>query len=158
MITGASTAVIGTSPSSGTREKAEVFISYGRRQPGDRPGPDADPAVVRRWRSRTLALDLAGALEHAITAGGFQSWRDVSALADGDRFGERIDAALLSCAGAVVLLDHDTLDPKSWVRWESAILAWRHRVDPPVRVAPVFIGVATEELDSTVISRAASAR
>lgn len=133
--------------SAGAPEKAEVFISYGRRPPGGRPDSNADPAAVRRWRARTLALDLGDALEDAIAAAGYQPWRDVSALTDGDQFADRIDAALLSCAGAIILLDHDTLDRSSWVRWESAILTWRQRVDSPVRVTPVFIGVTTEELE-----------
>jgi len=128
-------------------EGAEVFISYGRRSPGDRPDADANQATIRRWRARTLALNLGGALENAISAAGYLPWRDVSALTEGDQFADRIDAALLSCAGAIILLDHDTLDRSSWVRWESAILTWRQRVDAPVRVVPVFIGVTTEELE-----------
>ena len=147
MTDGAATAVIGTQPSPGVSGKAEVFISYGRRQPGDRPDSNADPALVRRWQARRLALDLVDALEDAINAVGYQPWRDASALTDGDQFADRIDAALLSCAGAVILLDHDTLDRSSWVRWESAILTWRQRVDTPVRVVPVFIGVTADELE-----------
>lgn len=137
----------GPQSSAAVWERAEVFISYGRRPPGDRPDANADPAAVRRWRARTLALNLGDALENAITAVGYQPWRDVSALTGGDQFADRIDAALLSCAGAVILLDHDTLERSSWVRWESAILTWRQRVDAPVRVVPVFIGVTTEELE-----------
>lgn len=136
----------GAQSSAGAPERAEVFISYGRRPPGDRPDSNADPAGVRRWRARTLALNLGDALEAALAAAGYQPWRDVSVLTDGDQFADRIDAALLSCAGAIILLDHDTLDRSSWVRWESAILTWRQRIDAPVRVVPVLIGVTAEEL------------
>ena len=147
VISGHEEEVPGPPSPAGAPQGAEVFISYGRRAPGDRPADNADTAAIRRWRARTLALNLGGALEGAIAAAGYQPWRDVSALTDGDQFADRIDAALLSCAGAVILLDHDTLDRSSWVRWESAILTWRQRVDAPVRVVPVFIGVTTEELE-----------
>lgn len=147
VISGHEEEVPGPPSPAGAPEGAEVFISYGRRAPGDRPADNADTAAIRRWRARTLALNLGGALEGAIAAAGYQPWRDVSTLTDGDQFADRIDAALLSCAGAIILLDHDTLDRSSWVRWESAILTWRQRVDAPVRVVPVFIGVTTEELE-----------
>ena len=85
-------------------------------------------------------------IEKAIDNAGYQPWRDEPSLTEGDQFACKIDAALLSCAGAVIFLDPDALERSSWVRWESAILTWRQRISMPVRVVPVLIGVAPEEL------------
>jgi hypothetical protein len=128
-------------------DKAEVFISYSRRPPGDRPDPAAEPDAAWRWRARKLALDLTRALEGPINAAGYQVWRDEPAIKVGDSFADKIDAALLSCAGAVILLDPDALDRSSWVRWESGILSWRQHIHIPVRVVPVLIGVAPERFE-----------
>ena len=140
-------AVTGAQPSPGTSDKAEVFISYSRHPPGDRPDSDPGPAAVHRWRARTLAVNLVDVLEQAAKGRGYQAWRDKSAMTEGDQFADEIDAALLSCAGAVVLLDPEAIEHSPWVRWESAILTWRQRIDQPVRVVPVFIGITAEELD-----------
>jgi hypothetical protein len=126
-------------------DKAEVFISYSRCPRGSRPD-SADPGAFRRWRARSIVLDLLARLESAAAAHGYQAWRDEPALAEGDLIADMIDAALLSCAGAVILLDPDGLDQSDWVRWESAILTWRQYIHMPVRVVPVFIGVEPEQL------------
>lgn len=126
--------------------KAEVFISYSRRAAGNRPGPGSRQRVIRHWRSRTAAIDLIGALEKAVATAGYQAWRDHTSLRPGDQFARKIDSALFSCAGAVIVLDRDALEHSPWVRSESAILAWRGRITTHVRVVPVFIGVKPEDL------------
>jgi TIR domain len=137
---------MGARPLPGRPGTAEVFISYSRRLAGNRPGPGSRRGAIRHWRSRTAALDLIGALEKAVAAAGYQAWRDRPSLRPGDPFARKIDAALLSCAAAVIVIDRDALEHSSWVRWESAILSWRGRIRMPVRVVPVFIGVRPEDL------------
>jgi len=131
----------GAQPLRSASDRAEVFISYSRRAPGDRPDLDSDPRAAGRWLTRTVARDMIGVLEQAVAAAGYQAWRDQPCIRAGDPFANKIDAALLSCAGAVVLLNRDALERSSWVRWESAILTWRERIGMPVRVVPVLIGV-----------------
>jgi TIR domain len=126
-------------------DKAEVFISYSRCARGARP-PAGDPDAVRRWRARAIVLGLLDLLAGAAERAGYQVWRDEPAMSAGDLLAHSIDAALLSCAGAVILLDPDGLDQSVWVRWESAILAWRRRIGMPVRLVPVFVGVAPADL------------
>ena len=133
-------------PAEVTADRAEVFISYSRQPPGQRPGSGAGQEAADRWRARKVATDLVAYLEGAIEGVGYQAWRDEPNLTVGDLFAAEIDAALLSCVGAVVLLDPEALDRSSWVWWESGILTWRQRVDPPVRVVPVLIGVEAQEL------------
>jgi hypothetical protein len=92
-------------------------------------------------------LGLLNLLAAAAEAAGYQVWRDEPAITAGDLLTHSIDAALLSCAGAVILLDPDGLDHSVWVRWESAILAWRQRIGMPVRLVPVFVGVMPADLE-----------
>jgi len=145
MTDGVVAAVIGPPPPI-VPGRAEVFISYSREPPGPHPDAGAGPDAAARWRARTVAGDLVGYLEEAIKAAGYQPWRDEPALTPGDVFPDKIDAALLSCVGAVVLLDPDALARSSWVWLESAILTWRQRIGMPVRVVPVLIGVPPGEL------------
>jgi len=131
-----------------TAERAEVFISYSRFRWDHRPNPNSNPGAASRWRARKVTMDLIRAVEKVIHDAGYQFWRDEPSLIEGDQFASKIDAALLSCAGAVIFLDADSLERSSWVRWESAILTWRQHISMPVRVVPVLIGVAVEELSN----------
>jgi hypothetical protein len=128
-------------------DKPEVFISYSREAPGDRPDPIADPDASAVWRERTIAAALLVALEDELPNRGVYVWRDERAMQPGDALGHEIDAALLSCAGAVILIDNAALERSSWVRWESSILTWRQRIGMSVRVVPVLIGVAIADLE-----------
>jgi hypothetical protein len=124
---------------------AEVFISYSRHDPGPPPAGAKAPTLAK-WRARRIALDLIGVLEERL-AGKYQIWRDEPSLKPGDYLGHEIDAALLSCSGAVVLLDADALERSSWVRWETTILTWRARIKTDVRVVPVLIDITTKDLN-----------
>ena len=146
VIDGAAFANAKSKPSDKMSECAEVFISYSRFRRGDRPDPNSNPNAADHWRARKVTLDLVSVVEKAIGAAGYQAWRDEPSLMVGDPFARKIDATLLSCAGAVIFLDPDALKRSSWVRWESAILTWRQRISMPVRVVPVFIGVAPKQL------------
>ncbi len=132
--------------SQGNASKAEVFISYSRCQLGDEPNPE-NSGAVHNWRSRRIAIDLLALLEEALQGKGYDVWRDQHFIVEGDLIGQKIDAALLSCAGAIILLDPDALCRSSWVFWESGILTWRERIQMPVKVVPVLIGVDPERLD-----------
>ena len=116
----------------------------GRRS---RPGAGGR-GLVSPLQARTNTLDLLRPLENAVKAAKWRVWRDEPSLRPGDLFADKIDAALLSCAGAVGLLDPDALDPSPWVRWECTILTWRQRIQVPVRVVRVLIDVDIEQLDA----------
>jgi hypothetical protein len=128
-------------------DKPEVFISYSREAPGDRPDPIAHADAAATWRDRTIAAALLEALEAELPSRNVYVWRDERAMQPGDALGHEIDAALLSCAGAVILIDHAALERSSWVRWESSILTWRQRIGMLVRVVPVLINVDIADLD-----------
>jgi hypothetical protein len=128
-------------------DKPEVFISYSREAPGARPDLVADPDAFAVWRERTIAFALLVALEDELPRRNVYVWRDERAMQPGDTLGHEIDAALLSCAGAVLLIDKAALERSSWVRWESSILTWRRRIGMAVRVVPVLIGVAITDLE-----------
>jgi hypothetical protein len=127
-------------------DQPEVFISYSRIVPGEEPAVDAAPEAVTRWRERSIAAALLAPLTAALTARGWHVWRDSTAMVPGDELHHHIDAALLSCGGAVVLIDHAVLDRSTWVRWESGILTWRKRIGMPVRIVPVWIGIKPQDL------------
>jgi hypothetical protein len=146
MTNGAAFTAMGSQSTARMHDRAEVFISYSRFRPGDHLCSNSDRDATR-WRARKVTLDLIRVIEKTIDAAGYQCWRDEPSLTEGDQFACKIDAALLSCAGAVIFLDPDALERSSWVRWESAILTWRQRISMPVRVVPVLIGVAPEELN-----------
>lgn len=125
----------------------EVFISYSRTPPGPEPGAGAPGGEVARWRERTVARGLLTALQTAVSAKRWHVWRDETAMLPGDTIHHRIDAALLSCGGAVILLDHEAMSRSCWVRWETGVLTWRQRIGMAVRVVPVLIGVRPEDLE-----------
>jgi len=124
--------------------KAELFISYSRLEPAQDASAPGHPDHAK-WKSRKVALDLIGVLEEKLNEK-FQVWRDEPCLSLGDDFASKLDAALLSCAGAVLMLDPAAVEVSSWVRWETSILTWRARLQSDVRIVPVLIDVQPEEL------------
>jgi hypothetical protein len=126
--------------------EAEVFISYSRFRWSERPDSATDADAARRWLARQVTLDLIKVVEKGIAKAGYRCWRDEPSMTPGDELARKIDAALLSCAGAVIFLDQDAIERSSWVRWESAILSWRQHIGMPVRVVPVLVGMAAEQL------------
>ncbi len=127
-------------------DRPEVFISYSRFRRDAAPGVRPGRAAGKRWLARKVAFDLMDVVIEAAARAGYQVWRDESSMTVGDQLGLTIDAALLSCAGAIVFLDPDALARSPWVRWESSILTWRQRIGMPVRVVPVLIEVGPEQL------------
>ena len=127
-------------------DRPEVFISYSRSRRDAAPGVRPGRAAGKRWLARKVAFDLMDVVIEAAARAGDQVWRDESSMTVGDQLGLTIDAALLSCAGAIIFLDPDALVRSPWVRWESSILTWRQRIGMPVRVVPVLIEVGPEQL------------